>query len=115
MPGLGLVCNITSRAAVCLYESISPVLQTALRICRRCRQAICSSSQRDPCSLSFVLKSIGVFSAAGFLKVRGAIVMHSRFEMGGNGSFADKPLKLGHTQTGYPGMFIALERIIASS
>jgi hypothetical protein len=36
-------------------ESLSPVLQTALRIRRRCRQAICSSSHRDPCSLSFVL------------------------------------------------------------
>jgi hypothetical protein len=98
-----------------LYESISPLLQTALPIRRRCRQAICSCSHRDPCSLSFVLRSMGAFSAAPFLKMRGAIAMLSRFEMGGNGSLADKLRKLGHTEAGYPGLFIALARMKASS
>jgi hypothetical protein len=41
MPRLGLDWNITSRAAVCLCESISPVLQTARRERRRCGRAIC--------------------------------------------------------------------------
>jgi hypothetical protein len=89
MPRLGLVWNITRRAAVCLYESISPVLHTALRIRRRCRRAICSCSHRDPRALSFVLELLGAFSAADFLKVRGAIALRSRFEMDGNGSLAD--------------------------
>jgi hypothetical protein len=62
-----------------------------------------------------MLQWIGAFSAGDFLKVREAIAMLSRFEMGGDDSLADNPRKFGHTEAGCPGMFIALERMKATS
>jgi hypothetical protein len=59
-----------------------------------------SCSRRDPFSHSFVLQSIRVFSAADFLKVREGRARHSRFEMGGNGSLACNPRKLGIQKPG---------------
>jgi hypothetical protein len=59
-----------------------------------------SCSRRDPFSHSFVLQSIRVFSAADFLKLREGRAMPSRFEMGGYGSLAYNPRKLGIQKPG---------------